>query len=334
MTAPLKIRTPGEIAALVPHLLGFQPGESLVALSLRGERHRLGLVLRADLGDPAAVAAQVVHAMTRDGAEAVALLVHTEEEPQGLTGEGVLPRAELAEHVAQALEREGTQVLEVLLVHRGRWWSYRCSRSCCPPEGTPVDTASAAVRDTEAYHVLEGRAVLGSRAELERSIAPALPLGPAVARAQQDAAMAALAAAATADRFGTRARELDRWRRARAAWEERPGPVAPPEAAALAVGLHLVPVRDAVTSWGADAPGGLQGLLGQLCQAVVPPDDAPLCTVTAWLAYAHGNGALALVALQRALATDPGYSMARLLLQAIDGVLPPESLRDVLRQAA
>lgn len=52
------------------------------------------------------------------------------------------------------------------------------------------------------------------------------------------------------------------------------------------------------------------------------------------VAYATGNGALALVALERALATDPAYSFARLLLAALDGQLPPAQVREVLRAAA
>src|SRR4051812_6238144 len=53
MAAPdmpvVRLTSPGEIAAAVPHLCGFLPSESLVAVSLRGERHRIGLCMRLDL---------------------------------------------------------------------------------------------------------------------------------------------------------------------------------------------------------------------------------------------------------------------------------------------
>ena len=45
------------------------------------------------------------------------------------------------------------------------------------------------------------------------------------------------------------------------------------------------------------------------------------------MAWQSGNGALANLALDRALADDPGYSMALLLRQAIDSGAPPSLAR-------
>ena len=45
------------------------------------------------------------------------------------------------------------------------------------------------------------------------------------------------------------------------------------------------------------------------------------------MAWQQGNGALANVALDRALADDPGYSMALLLRQVIDSGAPPSLAR-------
>ena len=100
------------------------------------------------------------------------------------------------------------------------------------------------------------------------------------------------------------------------------------------MGLHLVLVRDEVVSWGVDHGDALLGLLMQVARCAVSPDDAPVCTVLAWVAYSRGNGALARVAVERALTSDPDYSAATLLLTAIDAVLPPEELRAVLRGTA
>src|SRR5207237_2687116 len=49
---PLKLRSPLDIIDAVPYLFGFEPADSLVALSLRGKRSRLGLMARADLPLP------------------------------------------------------------------------------------------------------------------------------------------------------------------------------------------------------------------------------------------------------------------------------------------
>ncbi len=46
-----KMRGPGDVAVMIPYLLGFQPLESLVLVALEGARKRFGPVLRVDLVD-------------------------------------------------------------------------------------------------------------------------------------------------------------------------------------------------------------------------------------------------------------------------------------------
>ena len=318
MAAPaLTLRSPGEIAAVVPYLTGFVPHESLVAIGLR--KRRVGLTMRIDLADLQSSIGEVVSAMRKDRATACLLVVLT-----ALPSSDDLPMAACVELLERRLGARGIEVPEALLVRAGRWFSYRCMRACCPAAGAPVEPASPSVVATYAY---DGRAVLASRAELVESVTPQLPLGAAIARRLQEAAFAEL------DDRGDPVSELARWAAALDAWEQRPTTLPPADVAALAVGLHLVSVRDAVASWGLRRHDALLGLLGQLCRAVVPPDDAPLCSVLAWVAYSQGNGALARVALDRALATDPSYSLAQLLLAALAGMLPPGKVREVMRRA-
>lgn len=329
-TAPvLKVRSPGEIAALVPHLTGFVPQESLVVISLRGKRRRVGLTLRADLADLPALAGQVVEAMVKDGARSCAIVVHTDD-----PSTPDHPSSGLVDLVEDALAERGIDVPEALLVRDGCWWSYRCTRRCCPPAGTPIDSSSAVVQTTLTEHAYDGRVVLGSRAELVASLQPQLPLGTALVDRLQAQAFEELGERWDRDAAATEREELGRWCGALDAWEQQPVALPPGQTAALAVGLHLVLVRDAVASWGLDRSDPLLGLLGQLCRGVVPPHDAPLCTVLAWVSYARGNGALALVAVQRALSTDPAYSLAELLLAVIDNMVSPERVREILREAA
>lgn len=326
-TPALRLGSPGEIAAVVPYLCGFAPTESLVAISLRGRRRRIGLTLRADLTDDPALVRQVVQALGRDRAAECVLCVHTEA-----ADEGRHPWAGLVEDVEAGLGRRGIAVHEALLVRSGRWWSYRCERGCCPSGGTPLDPGSPAVRRAASETAYEGRAVLGSRAELVASLQPRPPLGAAVARRAQEQARVRLGARQAVDPATCARQELARWEAALAAWQRRPAILPPSEVAALVAGLHDVRLRDEVASWYLSEPDALLGLLGQLCQGAVAPDDAPVCAVLAWAAYARGNGALALVAVQRALASCPGYALAELLLCAIDGVLPPSQVRGVLRR--
>jgi hypothetical protein len=61
------------------------------------------------------------------------------------------------------------------------------------------------------------------------------------------------------------------------------------------------------------------------------PAPASLLAFTAWQA---GNGALAAMAVDRALTADPGYSMAHLLASAIEAALPPSAARMPMTPAA
>jgi len=49
--------------------------------------------------------------------------------------------------------------------------------------------------------------------------------------------------------------------------------------------------------------------------------------VLAWVAYADGHGALANVAIERALEADPGYEMARLIEDAMGRMISPTEIR-------
>ena len=59
------------------------------------------------------------------------------------------------------------------------------------------------------------------------------------------------------------------------------------------------------------------------CPAYVPA-PASLLAFTAWQS---GDGALANIAIERALDADPAYSMAHLLAEAIESGLPPSAAR-------
>ena len=323
MSAPATARltTPGEILAVLPSLCGFPPSESLVLVSLRGPRKRVGLTARIDLPpeqEEAAVAALCAARMRDDGAAVVLLAVYSEHGR----------RAGLVDAVVGACAQRGTGVLEALHVQSGRWSSYSCSAACCPPGGTPLPVTTPALALVEAERAASGRAVLASRDELVRSVAPPLP-----ALAQRQLAQAAdevcrhrLEHGAEASR--RRTLELVRVLLDRVA---HGGAVSAGDAALLAVGLDDVQARDGVATLLLTRSDELLSLLLQVARCVPPPDDAPVCTLLAWVAYARGDGALANVALDRALDGSPGYSLALLLRTALDGGLPPDEVRELAR---
>jgi hypothetical protein len=335
-----RISTPAELAATVPLLCGFVPDESLVVVCLRRPRRRVGLTMRIDLPPPDLADAtehlvtQMVERARFDGAASVAFVVYTEVDAPGVPGR--LPRSDLADRVVDAMSAVGIDVTERLLVRDGRWWSYGCSGTCCPPEGTPLSAQpSGSVALLAAAQVLDGRAVLPSRSDLVASLDP--PTEPRTRR--ELSAGLASAVAARRRRVGSEGRvavgrdALLLWRRNVERILDDPAGPAPETAAVLAVSLDDVLVRDEVLTWAQTEAEPLLALLLRLVRLTPAPHDVAPCTLLGWVAHATGDGALANVALDRALASDPDYGAATLCRDALDAQVPPAAVLSLLADA-
>ena len=329
MNAPAVARLsgPGEILAVLPSLCGFPPQESLVLLSLRGRRRRLGLTARVDLpgrADEHGLAALCADRMAADGASCAVVVV--------LSGLG--RRERLVAAVRDALADRGVGVLEALHVDDGRWTSYTCRSACCPAEGTPVPASPSVLGLLRAEQVATGRAVLASRDALVRSLAAPAP--PAAVAAQQRLEQAAQARSRLCAERGVVAARRSTLEHVQALLDRVAAgePVGPVDAAVLAVGLADVQARDAVATLILTREEELLSLLVQVARQVVPPDDTPVCTLVAWTADVRGEGALANVALDRALAGRPDCSLALLLRSCLDGGVHPDEVRALARDTA
>lgn len=327
-----RLTRPAEMVASLPLQLGYTPEESLVVLCCHEPRGRVGLTIRIDLPLPEHehLLVQEIDARVRDqDATRVLLVVYTDEEPAA-----GLPRAGLAQAFREAFA--DLVVTDVLLVHRGHFWSYLCrDNSCCPAEGTPVDTAtrSAAVSLIATERVLSGRAVLPSRAALTASLqGPGLFAGMVATQRCEQAeeligeAVRAVGLTAVAEQA------LGRWRAALGAAGQGQLP-SDHEAAWLAVSLYDVDVRDALAAEPERRSTALPALLSDLCRRTPDGYAAPVCALLGWVAYCRGGGTEVTIAAERALRCDPGYNLARLLLSALMGQVPPEALRSAAQAA-
>ncbi len=163
--ADLKISagSPESLLAIVLHLLGFVPQGSLVVIGTEAPHDRIKVTLRYDLPDPpgAGVSADVAaHAAGVLGSQGLATLVAVGYGPGSL----VDPVAEALETAARMA---GIDVLDILRVQDGRYWSYLCvDEDCCPAAGTPFDPvthSAAAVMATAGDPVLADRAAVAAR---------------------------------------------------------------------------------------------------------------------------------------------------------------------------
>jgi len=327
MTKPVaRLTTPAQMVASMPLWLGYVPTESLVAVCCHEPRGRMGLSLRFDLPaaeDEAVLAREVERRVRQQQATRVVIAVYT-----SAPDEGWLPRKGLVDLLCAGFS--DLVVTEALLVRDGRFWSYVCSKTCCPPAGRPVEEgrSSPPVQLLEAERVLSGKVVLPDREALEASLAGPSFLAAEVARQRCEVAADLLFQAGPSS---LREASLREWRRAVARFRSPPASLGDLEAASLAMSLVDVRVRDEVAaSSDRDLPALLL-LLEELVRRTPAPYDAPVCTLFGWLTYCQGGGSEVTIALDRALRSDPSYSMARLLEQALLAQMLPDELRRITR---
>jgi hypothetical protein len=314
-----------DIVSAVPYLLGFHPAESLVAVALTGPRQRLSFALRLDLQpaeDDAEVARMCSVRMRRADATAVFLAIYTAA-PRG--DRTALPRRALVDTIEDALSMP---LCDAALVADGRVWSYRCDDvECCPPSGRILDRATSGALAVAAANALHGNVALPDRDAVVASVAP---LGGITEISMRQALRRAITRAATeptAHRRVTRTLAAELVER----YSRPPGRLSHDEAAQLVVGLRDVVLRDEMIGWSADHDDALLGLASDLVRHALPPLDAPACTLLAWVSYLRGDGLVAATALERALRSEPDYSLAQLLATALHGQVPPRELRRTMQ---
>jgi len=344
---PLTVRLsdPGDIAAALPHLIGFRPRESLVVVSVHGpSRLRLGLTARVDLPPVEhrqPVLTGLVRSLLTDRPDAVLLAVVSEDEDPAPTAERGerdavpdLPHRALVHEAVLAFDGAGLAVREALLVRRGRWWSYDCPRDCCAPAaGTPLPAGTSPLAAAAA---VTGQVVEADRAALVRRIAPVGFLAAeGMARACDE--VGDELARRTARR-GWDAVSDEGWAAVRAAVEAAgPGSVqrlSDREVARLAWGLRDVDLRDRALGLAlGPSAAAAEAVWTELTRRSPAPLDAAPATLLAVTAWVRGDGALANVALERALRSEPSYTFAGLLRTALDACMRPAEVRRLIREA-
>jgi hypothetical protein len=333
----VKLNSPGQVAAAVPHFFGFVPDDSVVVLGLSphgaGGRSSICHGMRVDLGDverdPARFARWAVERLLDEHAVEAIVLIYPR------AGADPLPSLyrRLSVILCTQLRRRGLMPLDSMFVTAGRWWSFLCERAeCCPPEGTPIDPAASEVAALSTY---SGLVVLPSRGALAESLEPY----PTSTVERTRAACSALIAAwesRTGERWGL---VPCSWQEVRELWAladeagssvEGPGWRLPDEVAArLLLGLPDVRVRDYLATWCAtERAGQAVALSVELARRAVTADQAAAgYSVAAWASWAMGWGAWAALSLDRALAAVRDYPLAVLIQAGMERGVGPALVR-------
>jgi len=327
----LRAGSPAAILAIVPHLLGFLPESSIVVIGTEASRSSVKVTLRYDLppAPDAGLAADIAeHAVAILQSQRLTAAVAIGYGPDALVGP-------VADALAAVAQTAGIDLRECLRVDEGRYWSYTClNPKCCPADGTPFDTAS---HPASAAMATAGESVLAGRGALAASIAPvggsaAEEMRKATRRAEQHVTQV-IAKVRRSARLGA-ARHMIASEGLAAVGDmitiyRGGGSYATDyQVAWLSVALKDLRVRD--DAWARMDPrdsGAHRRLWTDMVRRAQPGHVAAPASLLAFVAWQEGNGALANVALDRALDDDPGYSMALLLRQVITAGAPPSLAR-------
>ncbi|MFI1211398.1 DUF4192 domain-containing protein [Streptomyces sp. NPDC020802] len=358
------LRTPAELADALPYLLGYRPEDSIVLVALHdrdgrgrfGGRARLGIPGNAD--DWPSVAEQLTHGLVkgseRRGALPESMVAFLCQDPrEGESGRAVMERLRpLAQLLRTACGVLDVPVIEALCISDGRFWSYCCpSEHCCPTDGTSMGLPGTSVLAAAATYA--GLQVRGTLRELRARLTPWETRVAGEQESALDAVSMALIprilddesrAVVAVQTLELAHRVMRRFADATPAAGKPGSPAADlrddellrhDEAATLILGLQDRTTRDRAAEWmEGDEAGPALRLWRALARRCVGPYGehaaAPL-TLAGWVAWSSGDELEAREALAMALGADSEYLFARLLHQACNEGLDPESIRRCLR---
>jgi hypothetical protein len=298
----VRLHDRADVVSAVPFLLGFAPDDCLVVLALA--EGRLEVTARLDLPTPdqAPTAATAL-------AQALSHISLTD-----LLVVGYGPAADVDPTLTAFTAWLPWPVRDMLRVTDDRWWSLTCDTpDCCPP-GAPV----TATPELAAALIATSGSPATSRTDRAAALQP------------DDSVLDAVTVALdTVPLWSATQRYAALWT-ARHARREHRARLEAGEAARLLSAVADVRVRDACCGW---RDTGALNVWQDLLPMAPTGWVAPVATLLALTAYQRGDGALAVLALERASGDDPGYTLARLLDQVIAYGLPPAQVTALVRQA-
>jgi hypothetical protein len=339
--APLVVRGPDILPAVIPHLVGFHPLDSVVVLGLAPGTRAVRVTVRVDLPGPDADIDDVLEAwssgvlaLLRVGAleAVVAVFPGPEEDPWAGEVAEDLPRGALVDALLDELTDAGIETLDAVCIVGHRLRSYRCAdATCCPREGREADTTDW-LRVNAAF-VAQGSAPLESRRALVETLAPRERAESVVLSvdAARDGVVLRLPAGATV--------KVAQFVADLRSWSANPRNGATLVRLVVIAGFLTASIRTRdllLRSLTLDHDHGLLGAARQVLSEAVrcgrSHEVAPLAATLAVCAWVDGDGAAARVAVDRALEQDPAYSLAALVSAALDAGEPPSMWTAVMAQ--
>lgn len=307
------VKTPHDLLAAVPFLIGYHPTDSLVLISVKSDSLEMAMRIDFPINPPEGAYQLLATHLKRDNAEGALLVAY---EPAGCQ-EG----PEVLRNAADAVAALDIPIRELMLVRGGRWRSMICSdESCCPADGNPIEDFSNS--RIAAEQVASGKVLPFTNSEgLTHSISPTIfakdinwnaqvigfrvdPDASNLNELQRDGAESVLLLADFYIQNGF-CKDYDLIARVL-------GRLTDIQVRDFALGCHTDETLNAYWAMWRD-----------LLRIAPPKFVAPVASLFASIAYENGEGALAHRALDRAIEDEPEYSLSRLLRRVFSSGWPP-----------
>ncbi|WP_432478645.1 DUF4192 domain-containing protein [Nocardioides sp. GXQ0305] len=292
----LTARSPEDLLAVVPFVLGFEPADSIVMLTVDApQTFHARVDLPSDRQGVAEVVDLLLEPAVRHRARTAVLVLYT-------------PDDDLARVAVRRFRRgrdggRGPDLVEALRVDAGRWFPLLRGRAGPGTSGVPFDVSH---HPFVAEAVLAGRVLHGSRADLAATLRPDAAAVAEVAAAPGEPAPGAWVAATLAE------------------WVGRADPPPADVAARLLRSLVDPSARD--SAWAGVPRSGARDHV-RFWEAMVrrAPDDlvAHAAAVLALCAWVAGDGALGWCAVDRAREADAAHTLAALVADLLTAAVPP-----------
>lgn len=315
-TPTFRIRTEADVLALVPYTLGFHPVDSLVLVTIDGQKRpfQARIDLPDDPDDLPAVAEHLAFAAVRNGAERALVVVYTDDECLGGSAAGALD---------EVLERLGVPVVMMIRADGNRWFPLGDAAAEDDPDGRPYDVRG---HELSSRAVLDGKVTFRDRAELADSLAV---LDPETVE-EVEVAHDALPPLPAGQELLLESLWLMEQVRSLVARADQPRVTDVPTTARILRAVAHRDVRDLV--W-CDIDRGNAPAHVDLWREVVrrSPEQlvAPVAGLLAFASWLAGDGALAWCAVDRCLCADPDHVLGRLVAEALTSAMPPTKWQPV-----
>ena len=307
------VKTPHDLLAAVPFLIGYHPTDSLVLISVKSDSLEMAMRIDFPKNPPEGSYQLLASHLKRDNSEGALIVAY--EPADSLAGPEVL------HNVADAVASLDIPIRELMLVRNNHWRSLLCNDDkCCPPEGNQIEEFVNS--RIAAEQVASGKVLPFSDSEgLTHSISATI--------LAKDINWNAQVVGFKVDPDANNLNELQRDGAESilllADFYSQNGFCKDYDLMARVLGrLSDIQVRDFALGCHTDQTINSYWAMWRDLMRIAPPKFvAPVASVFASIAYENGEGALAHRALDRAIEDDPEYSLARLLRRIFSSGWPP-----------